>query len=134
MLFRSWGGELAADAILVPEAWRARASYTHLVAKDEITGAKLLQRPRHKGAFSVFYTGVPKLEVEARVTMVSSKNDFGPVKLAPYAKFDLFADYKLTYALTLFGRIENLGGTRYEETFNYQVAGRSFFAGIKGTW
>ena len=94
----------------------------------------MLFRSRHKGTVSIFFTGVPKLEIEARATMVSSKLDFGPVKLAPYAKFDLFADYKLTDALTLFGRIENLGGTRYEETFNYQVAGRSFFAGIKGTW
>ena len=48
----TYGVELAAETILVPETWRARASYTHLVAKDDATGAKLLQRPRDKGVVS----------------------------------------------------------------------------------
>ena len=102
-----------------------------------MTGAKLLQRPRNKASLAVIYAGVPKLEIEARTTMVSSKFDFGfpsSIKIASYAKFDLLANYKLNDTFSVFGRVENLANTRYEEVSNYVVAGRSFFAGLKATW
>lgn len=133
----TYGAELSADAIIVPDAWRARVSFTHLIAKDELANAKLLQRPRNKGFLSVIYTGLPKLEVEGRVTLVGGKLDFGfpsPIRIAPYARFDMLANYKLNDTFSIFGRIENLSNSRYEEVFNYRVAGRSFYAGLKATW
>lgn len=131
------GVETAADVILVPDAWRARASYTLLIARDLVTDRTLLQRPRNKATLSLIYTGIPKLEVESRLTLVSSRYDFGTfsiVKLAPYAKLDLFANYKAADNVTIFGRIENLTDARYEEAYNYGVAGRSFYGGVKVTW
>lgn len=134
---RTYGAELAADAILVPDEWRARASFTHLVAKNDLTGQKLLQRPRNKASLSLIYTGVPKLEVEGRVTFVGSKFDFGfpsAIKIAPYAKLDLLANYRLNDTFSIFGRVENISNSRYEEVSNYLVGGRSFFGGLKATW
>ncbi len=133
----TYGAELAADAILAPDAWRARASFTHLVAKDELLNTKLLQRPRNKGVFSIIYSGFPNLEMEARATFVGSKLDFGfplPVKIAPYAKFDVFANYKINDTLSVFARAENIAGARYEEIVNYRTAGRSIYAGLKAVW
>ena len=132
----TYGLELSADAILVPDAWRARASYTYMIAKDEILKTDLLEKPRHKGSLSLIYTGVPKLEIEGRVTLVGSKIDYGfpPIKLAPYARFDMFANYKLNDQLSFFGRMENIGNVHYEEVFNYTVAGRTFFAGLKASF
>ena len=91
------GVELSADAILVPDAWRARASYTYLDARDLETDTQLLQRPHNKGALSLIYDGIAKLELEARLTLVGSRLDYGTISnvtLAPYAKLDFLANYK----------------------------------------
>ncbi len=133
----TYGAEASADAVIVPDAWRARASYTYMIAKDELLKTDLLQRPRNKGSLSLIYTGVPKLEVEGRVTLVGGKMDFAfpaPVKLASYARFDLRANYQVNDTLSIFARLENIGNARYEEILNYQVAGRSFYAGVKASF
>ncbi|MGD1036604.1 MAG: TonB-dependent receptor [Roseiarcus sp.] len=132
------GVELSADAVLVPDAWRARASYTYLDARDLVTGAQLLQRPRDKGALSLIYDGIAKLELESRLTLVGSRLDYGlttpSVTLAPYAKLDFLANYKFNDNFTMFGRIENVTDARYEEVYNYGTAGRSYYAGMTYSW
>ena len=131
------GVELSAEAILVPDVWRARASYTYLEAVDLETQTALLQRPRNKGALSLVYDGIAKLELESRLTLVGSRLDYGTtsdVTLAPYAKLDFLANYKLDDNFALFGRIENVTDARYEEVYNYGTAGRSYYAGITYSW
>jgi vitamin B12 transporter len=131
------GVEVAGDAILVPGEWRTKVSYTFQQARDLTTDTTLLQRPTNKAFVSLIYDGFPKLEVEARLTMVSSRYDFGLTtteELAPYAKLDLFANYKVDDNLSVFGRIENVTDTKYEEAFNYGTPGRSYYAGIKYDW
>jgi vitamin B12 transporter len=132
------GVELSADATLVPDAWRARASYTYLDARDLDTDTQLLQRPRNKGALSLIYDGITKLELEARLTLVGSRLDYGmtmpSVTLAPYAKLDLLANYKLNDNFVLFGRVENVTDARYQEVYDYGTAGRSYYAGVSYSW
>jgi vitamin B12 transporter len=131
------GIEVAADAILVPQEWRVRANYTYMIARDLTTDTTLLQRPTNLATLSLIYSGIANLEVEARLTMVSSRYDFatvGTVILAPYAKLDLFANYKINDNLAIFGRIQNVTDARYEEVYNYGVAARSYYAGIKYDW
>ena len=131
------GVELSADAILVPDAWRARASYTYLDARDLETDTQLLQRPRNKGALSLIYDGIAKLELEARLTLVGSRLDYGTISnvtLAPYAKLDVLANYKLNDSFALFGRVENVTDARYEEVYDYGTAGRSYYAGVTYSW
>jgi len=131
------GVELSGDVTLVPDIWRARASYTYLDARDLDTNTQLLRRPRNKGALSLIYDGIAKLEVEGRLTLVGSRLDYNypaDVTLAPYAKLDVLANYKVNDNLAMFGRIENLTDARYEEVYNYGVAGRSYYAGISYSW
>jgi vitamin B12 transporter len=131
------GVELSGDVTLVPDVWRARASYTYLDARDLDNNTPLLRRPRNKGALSLIYDGIAKLEVEGRLTLVGSRLDYNypaDVTLAPYAKLDALANYKVNDNLALFGRIENLTDARYEEVYNYGVAGRSYYAGISYSW
>ena len=126
-----------AKSSLVPEVWRARATYTYLDARNLDDNTQLLRRPRNKGALSLIYDGIAKLEVEGRLTLVGSRLDYNyptDVTLAPYAKLDLLANYKFDDNLALFGRIENLTDARYEEVYNYGVAGRSYYAGISYSW
>jgi vitamin B12 transporter len=128
------GIEASADAVLVPDEWRLRTSYTFLQSQNLLTDSELLQRPRHKGTVSLIYTGMPKLEVEGRVTFVGARLDFLNVRLAPYAKLDAYATYRLTETVSLFARAENLTDARYEEVYNYGVAGRSLYGGMKVSW
>lgn len=132
------GVELSADATLVPDVWRARASYTYLDARDLDTDTQLLRRPRNKGSLSLVYDGIAKLELESRLTLVGSELDYSPtlstVTLAPYAKLDLLANYKFNDNFTMFGRIENVTDARYEEVYDYGTAGRSYYAGISYSW
>lgn len=134
------GVEAAGRVTLVPQIVTMHASYTYLEAINETTGNMLLRRPRHKGRISVVYTGIPKLQVEGRLTLVGDRidrlNDFpyGRTKLARYAKADIRASYKLNNTFTLFARAENITNARYEEIRDYGVAGRSFYVGLRGEW
>jgi vitamin B12 transporter len=131
------GVELSGDVTLVPDIWRARASYTYLDARNLDSNTQLLRRPRNKGALSLIYDGIAKLEIEGRLTLVGSRLDYNyptNVTLAPYAKLDVLANYKFDDNLAIFGRIENLTDARYEEAYNYGVAGRSYYAGISYSW
>ncbi|MBM3607843.1 MAG: TonB-dependent receptor [Alphaproteobacteria bacterium] len=137
---RMSGIETAVEFEAVPQAWRLRAAYTHLRAMDSDSGLPLLRRPRDKGAFSVFYTGLPGFEMEARVTASGKRpdinNDFpyNRVQLKSYAKLDLRARYKVNDQLAIFARVENLTNRRYEEIRDYGTIGRAFFAGATVSW
>jgi vitamin B12 transporter len=145
------GVELSANAVLSPGILRARASYTYTDARDIgaagsgdlDAGLQLYRIPRNKGAFSLIYDGIPKLEIEPRLTLegqcldqyynsatAASQN----VILAPYAKLDVLANYKVNDNFSMFGRVENLTDARYEEVYNYGTAGRSYYAGISYSW
>jgi vitamin B12 transporter len=142
------GVEISADAALVPDAWRARASYTYLDARDLDTGAfdpdaglQLYRRPRNKGQLSLIYDGIAKLELESRLTLVGSRLDVdyatfptSNVALAPYAKLDLLANYKFNDNFSMFGRVENVTDARYQEVYDYGTAGRSYYAGVSYSW
>jgi vitamin B12 transporter len=137
------GVELAGDVAVVPDAWRVRASYTYMDARDLVTGDIIPRRPHNKGSVSVVYTGLPKLEVEARVTMVGANPDSfydlvtflpTPLVMPAYAKFDMYASYKLDHGFSVFGRIENLTDVRYQEVAYYSTPGRSIYGGVKYEW
>jgi vitamin B12 transporter len=140
------GVEFSGEAVLVPGALLLRGSYTFLSARnldydrDSIyAGRTLLRRPRHKGMWSLIYTGLPGLEVEARANIIGAAHDVDfifnkRVMLAPYVRLDLFANYKLTDSLTLHGRIENLNNALYEEVYNYSTTARAFYGGVKYAW
>ena len=55
-------------------------------------------------------------------------------KLQPYARFDLYAEYRLNQTFSIYARGENLTNARYEEVQNFGTAGRSVYAGMRATW
>jgi vitamin B12 transporter len=130
------GVEISANVVVVPEVWKARASYTYMSARDLVAGAPLLQRPRTQGSASVTYTGIPNLELEGRVIFVGPRLDFAfpPVRLGAYARFDAIASYRIDSRISLHARVENLTNARYEEIYNFGVAGRSIYGGVKVVW
>jgi vitamin B12 transporter len=44
------------------------------------------------------------------------------------------ASYDITKNLQVFSRIENLFDKKYQEVYGYETMGRSFYAGIKGSF
>ena len=137
------GVELSGDAIIVPDAWKARATYTYMIARQLEPGSDLPRRPRNKASASLVFSGVPNLELEARATYVGRRTDFdfytangvtAKVQLAPYTKIDAFASYKVNDTTSVFARIENLTDVRYEDVLDYGTAGRAFYAGLKVSW
>lgn len=134
------GIETSASLIIVPETWRMRAAYTYLNAIDSMSNKPLLRRPKHKGFVSLIYSGIPKVQIEGRVTFVGSRidiaNDFpyARLRMAPFAKLDGRISYKVSDTVSLFARIENATNARYQEIRDYGVAGRSFYAGARMVW
>lgn len=130
------GAELSADAVLVEGLVTARAAYTHLVAIDQMTGKHLARRPEHEGKFSFRITPIDKLTIEPSVRLVgerySSNNE--TLRLAPYARFDIRADYQVHKNLNLYARADNLTNAKYQEVYNYGTTGRAFYAGLRASW
>ncbi|MCW2317680.1 vitamin B12 transporter [Rhodoblastus acidophilus] len=140
---RIQGLELSAEAVVFPEELRARLSYTNMDARNLATGDVIARRPHNKGSAALIYTGVPRLELEGRVTVVGANPDTNfnnatyvttPVVLPAYARIDVYANYKLDHGLSVFGRIENLTDARYQEIANYGGLGRSVYGGVKLDW
>ena len=130
------GAELSADAVLVEGKLTGRASYTHLSAVDATTNLRLARRPEHSGRLSFRYTPNESISIEPSAMLVGERFSMTGEKerLAPYARFDVLADYKLTKAASVFLRGENLTNAKYQEVYNYGTTGRAVYLGLRGAW
>jgi vitamin B12 transporter len=133
------GIEVSGDVTLVPDVLRVRASYTYTDARNTLTHAQLLRVPYNQGSLSVVYTGLPNLEIEPRLLLVGQRQDEnfssgGAVTLAGYARLDLITKYRINDNFSAYLRLENLTNARYENVYNYGVAGRSVYAGLTASF
>ena len=64
-------------------------------------------------------------------TLPNPIQSFENGKLPPYARFDLYAEYRLNQTFSIYARGENLTNARYEEVQNFGTAGRSVYAGMR---
>lgn len=130
------GFELAADAVLVPQWLRLKVAYTNLDAIDRTTDLKLARRPDNEARLGFIVTPLEGLTIEPTVVLVGERYSSAGEKdrLAPYARFDLRADYKLSETLSVYVRGENLTNAHYQEVRNYGTPGRSVYGGLRATW
>lgn len=130
------GFEGEARVELIREWLSMRVTYTHLQAKDVIRNVQLALRPENEARIGFTITPLRDLTIEPVVTFVGQRysgvNETG--KLRPYARLDVYADYKLNDRISLFARAENLTDARYQEVRDYGVAGRSFYGGMRANW
>ncbi len=124
----------------IGEQWRVDASYTHLTARQN--GIEEVRRAPDIASVNVTWAAPRKLgSVTGTVRYNGRQQDvtftdptFATtpiVTLASYTLVDVSAEAKLTTALGLFGRVENLADTRYEDVFSYRAPGRAFYAGVR---
>ena len=127
------GVELAVKKRIVPGKLTSRLSYTFLHSRDLTTGLPLQRRARHAANVAITYTGIENLEAILMATLVGGRfnDDLATVRLAPYARVDLSATYRVS-ELSIFGRIENLLNADYQDVQGYNTAGLSAYAGL--TW
>lgn len=114
-------------------------NYTYTEAVDLSSGEELqlIRRPNDKATLSVSYSPIEKLNLNSTISYVSKRvdEDFSAfpttrVTLEDYTLMDITVNYKLLSKLTLFGRVENLFDTDYEEVLYYGTLGRAFYAGF----
>ena len=130
------GVELSADASLVEGLLRAKATYTYTDARDSQTDLRLARRPAHQGRVALTITPIQGLLIEPSVLLVGEQFSAPGERqrLAPYARFDVYASYKLNAGLEFYARGENLTNARYQDVYTYGTPGRSAYAGLRATW
>ncbi len=130
------GVELSARAILI-EGWlTATGAYTYLHAKDTITNLTLARRPQHSGRLAFQITPTAQWLIEPSITMVSGRfsGNNETQRLAPYARLDVYTEYRFDQTWKSYLRVENVTNARYQEAYNYGTTGRAFYAGLSATW
>ena len=55
-------------------------------------------------------------------------------RLAPYARLDVYTDYRIDATWRVFARVENVTNTRYQEVLNFGTTGRALYGGFNATW
>ena len=136
-------GQVVSRGLEARASWRTSArlrlagTYTFTDASARGSDEQLLRRPRHQGSFTAQWQPRPRLAVFAALRYKGARNDFGaiaPVVLSSYARLDVAAQWSLTDAVELVGRIDNLTNTLYEEVWGFGTPGRSAYAGVAMSW
>lgn len=129
-------GETEAEGIEVglaarPTNWLILSqSYTWLLSQDSETGS-WLGRPRHAGTTSVTALPTDRWEITARARFATENAaSFGGTS-DEYIVFDALVSYQATENVQIYGRVENLFDTDYQEQFGRQTNGISVFGGLR---
>lgn len=131
---RSEGQEIVVTMTPVEQA-TLTASYTHITAKDRsVVGPDplLLRRPRGKAYLGATVTPLPAWIITAAANYVGNRNDVGG-QAGSYWVGRASSSYAVTKFLQIFGRVENLTGRRYQDSFGFNAPGRSFYGGVRAT-
>jgi vitamin B12 transporter len=130
------GVELAGSAEVAPDLVTIRATYTYLHAKDRLTGLTLVRRPQHMAKLGFALTPLAGLSIEPALTLVSERfsNPGEVARLAPYARLDIRAEYRIDRTWAAHARVENVTGAKYQEAQDFGTTGRAFYAGLKANW
>ncbi|WP_321340203.1 TonB-dependent receptor [Breoghania sp.] len=137
------GVEVSATAELL-DGLTANGTYTYTNATEQTVagGARLaeVRRPKHAGSLNLAYSF---LDDKARVfgeaifngTMFDNSYVTGSatrVSLDSYAVLNVGANYKFNDNYEVYGRVDNLLDTDYEEVFGYNTKGLTAYVGVKG--
>lgn len=130
---------IEAAASLTLAGFNLDGNYSWTVSEDRSPGAAtfgnwLPRRPRHAANGSVSYEWGLGLTTSAAVRWSGKTfdNAANTTPLDSYTLVDLRAEYALSPAVKLFGRVENLFDEQYMTAFRYGALERSFYAGVRG--
>lgn len=131
------GVELSLD-LRPSETLNFRADYTFTNAHNLLTGAPLLNRPRHQVNLHANWQPLAGWWVGAGLAYRRGRyeTDFSTfpsrtVEMAGYTTVRLTTSYDVTQWLQLFGRVENVTDTYYEEPLGFRTPRLSAYAGAR---
>ncbi len=131
------GVELFVDADL-GGGWQVDLAYTHLDAKEN--GVEEVRRAPNIASANLAWSAPEDAygaTLTARYNGKTFDSNFTNLPIGPRVQLDSFvlvnfaADYRLSKAVQLFGRVENLFNEEYEEVFTYRTPGRAAYVGIR---
>lgn len=116
--------------------WHVKANASTLHTRNRspgLDGKRLPHTPKVMGSLDVAYDATNALSLGFGVRHVgrSFDNASNSASLDAYTLVDLRADYRLTDAISLYGRVENAGDTRYETAGGYGQPSRRLWLGVR---
>ncbi len=116
--------------------WHVKANASALDTRNQspgVDGKRLPHAPKVMGSVDVAYDATTAFSLGFGVRHVgqSFDNAANTSSLAAYTLVDLRADYTLNDRVSLYGRIENAGDTRYETAGGYGQPGRRLWLGLR---
>ena len=124
---RNRGLEVSASGTLAATA--LRASLTLQDPRDASSGERLRRRARTLASLSASRT-VGAWNLGGDVGFTGSRPD-GSQELAAYGLINLNARYRVSKAVELFSRVENLFDRQYQSAYGFNQAPRGVFAGVR---
>ena len=125
---RSDGVELEGRADL-GSGFDLSLAYGWTDARDRTSGARLLRVPEHAGSATLGWTG-DRLSGALTVRAEGDQDDAGGVRDG-FVTANLNAAWRVTEAVALTGRIENLADEGYQQVLGYGEPGRSAYVGVR---
>jgi vitamin B12 transporter len=131
---RASGLELEGE-IAVTSAVTLRGHYSFLHTRNAsagFEGKRLARTPDQMGGLDLGYAATRRLTLGLGLRHAGEAFDdvYNMTRLKAYTLADLRADYALNNRLSLYGRIENAGDTRYETAAGYGQPGRRVWLGV----
>jgi vitamin B12 transporter len=120
-----------------PVTWlQLRLDHTWTHAEDLITHQRLRRRPEHKIDFTANVQPTAELKLGLTVTWNGSQRDIDPALFTDtinrsYTLATLTASYTLHQGVEIYGRVENLFDTGYEDPLGFAHPGIAAYAGMR---
>lgn len=131
------GIELSASVNLVT-GLTAGITYTYLDARRP-DGAREIRRPQHSASINLAYKleQIP-LTLHSEIVLVGENLDSAymggantPVTLPAYTVVNAGLNYEVSDQVEVYGRVQNLFDTKYQEVYGYGTQGRTFYLGAR---
>jgi vitamin B12 transporter len=113
-------------------------NYTKLFKAEDTTGNPLIRRAKETFKATVDYYGIEKLHIGSDLEYIGSRTDVDTsifpstkVETGKYTVVNFTADYQITKAFQVYGKIENLTNRTYQTVYGYATSPRAFYAGVR---
>lgn len=109
-------------------------NYTNTNALNRSNRTRLVRRPMHEVDANITWRPIPAVSLTGGLSWVADREDFigfTQGAMEDYFVCRLAATWDVHEHIQLFGRIENLTGDEYEETFGFPALDTGLYAGVK---
>ena len=130
-------GVEASLSLRLAAQWRIDAAYAYLHSEEN--GEPEVRRPENIASLNVAWRNMDdRFGANLTVRYNGEQKDFqftpiGPTRmtLKSYTLINLGADYRINERWQVYGRVENLFDTDYQEVFSFLSPGRGVYAGLR---